>query len=416
MSSETVSANVERLVDHLRSNTDSQVTLGDVAGVTEVLLSIMRRYFNTIDISIYGELREMSSHISQARSEISELRPNDLKEERIPRAGKELEAIVQATEAATGTIMDAAEEIMNVDGADPEADKQAVMDACMRIFEACSFQDITGQRINKVVSTLTYIEDRLNGLQTIWGHDIADSADSVEEGDEGYEQAHLLEGPALEGEGIDQSAVDAVLAGDGTAAEEPAADTDLESTRELELEAAPETDLESVGEPESEPVPELETAPELEAEAESEPETELEAVPEPETELEVESEQGPETETELEAAPEPEPELEAAPEPEPELEAAPEPAPETQAELEVAPEVAEPEEELPAEAEAVAAPEAAPEIKAKKTAVKKKSAKKKTNGKAEKKAADPEPEEVDIDMAALDSEEVSQSDIDALFD
>ena len=46
---------------------------------------------------------------------------------------------------------------------------ESINDACMRIFEACSFQDITGQRITKVVSTLTYIEERLHGLQDAWG-------------------------------------------------------------------------------------------------------------------------------------------------------------------------------------------------------------------------------------------------------
>ena len=82
------------------------------------------------------------------------MRPNDLKQEKIPRAGLELEAIVASTEKATGTIMDAAEEIMSAD-ATSENYVESINDACMRIFEACSFQDITGQRITKVVSTLT---------------------------------------------------------------------------------------------------------------------------------------------------------------------------------------------------------------------------------------------------------------------
>jgi len=64
--------------------------------------------------------------------------------------------------------MDAAEEIMSADSSDSGAYQTAVNDACMRIFEACSFQDITGQRISKVVRTLTYIEDRLNKLQQAW--------------------------------------------------------------------------------------------------------------------------------------------------------------------------------------------------------------------------------------------------------
>ena len=138
------------------------------------------------------------------------MRPKDLKQEKIPRAGLELEAIVASTEAATGTIMDAAEEIMSTD---PGAENysEAVNEACMRIFEACSFQDITGQRITKVVATLTYIEERLHGLQDAWGPDIADAegtAPEVGKDADARPNSSLLNGPALVGEGIGQSQVD----------------------------------------------------------------------------------------------------------------------------------------------------------------------------------------------------------------
>ena len=105
------------------------------------------------------------------------MRPNELKGERIPEAGRELEAIVQSTEDATGTIMDAAEEIMGADMSSSEG-ADAINDACKRIFEACSFQDITEQRISKVVSTLTFIEERLNQLERTWGPEIADEEDT----------------------------------------------------------------------------------------------------------------------------------------------------------------------------------------------------------------------------------------------
>ena len=226
MDTHEVSAGIEQLVDHLRTNQSTSVTLGDIAGVTEVLLATMRRYFASIDTTLYSEFRGLSEYIERARTEISELRPNDLKQERIPRAGLELEAIVAATENATGTIMDAAEEIMSADPASEEYG-DAVSDACMRIFEACSFQDITGQRITKVVSTLTYIEERLHGLQDAWGPDIADAdgeAPASGAEDDTRPDADLLNGPALDGEGIEQDRVDDLLAGvtgEEDAAEEP---------------------------------------------------------------------------------------------------------------------------------------------------------------------------------------------------
>jgi hypothetical protein len=248
MDTEEVSVGIEQLVDHLRAKQSTSVSLGDIAGVTEVLLATMRQYFNSIDTTLYSEFRGLSDYIHRARSEISELRPNDLKQEKIPRAGLELEAIVAATENATGTIMDAAEEIMS---ADPSAEEygDTVNDACMRIFEACSFQDITGQRITKVVTTLTYIEERLHGLQDAWGPDIEDA-----EGDGADDNARpdndLLNGPALDGEGIQQNQVDDLLAGIAVA-----------EAVGVELGAGPDGEAEV--ETESDP----QTAPEIEPES-----------------------------------------------------------------------------------------------------------------------------------------------------
>ena len=46
--------------------------------------------------------------------------------------------------------------------------------------ESCSFQDITGQRISKVVKSL-HIEERVNSLINMWGSDTLAEADLDEE-------------------------------------------------------------------------------------------------------------------------------------------------------------------------------------------------------------------------------------------
>lgn len=204
MSSE-LSDKVSSLVDALRAKPQDDLAMADVAMVTEVLLSTMQRYFASIDTQIYREFRELASYIEDAKSEITQLRPGDLKQEKLPRAGQELDAIVQATEEATNTIMEAAESLMAIESEDPDQIKGEVMDKCMAIFEACSFQDITGQRISKVVTTLTHIEDRLSQLQHVWWSGDDSGSDDAASGEEA-----LLNGPALAGEGIDQSYVDAV--------------------------------------------------------------------------------------------------------------------------------------------------------------------------------------------------------------
>jgi len=160
--------------------------------------------------NLHADCRDLVNFIVSARSEISQIKPNDLKQDKLPRAGKELDAIVQATESATDQIMEAAETIL----AAKVTDANVVSDACMEIFEACSFQDITGQRISKVVSTLEYIESYLDKLTSAWGHDENGVPDSGGIGPEKTGEAALLNGPALAGEGIDQSYVDDMFAAD----------------------------------------------------------------------------------------------------------------------------------------------------------------------------------------------------------
>ncbi len=223
-----ISANIEQLVDQFRAGRSRDVTLGDVAAVSEMLINTMESYFSSINTAVCREFRAIIDHIADAREEISQLRPNDLKGKRIPAAGRELEAIVQSTEEATGSIMDAAEEIMSTDMSTPEGTR-SVNDACMRIFEACSFQDITGQRISKVVSTFTFIEERLNKLERAWGPNIDDQdhdpADELPVDDDSL----LLNGPALRGEGNDQDAIDNLIG----------AVVPLETPRVVAIEAAP---------------------------------------------------------------------------------------------------------------------------------------------------------------------------------
>ncbi|WP_339633904.1 protein phosphatase CheZ [uncultured Sneathiella sp.] len=156
--------------------------------------------------SLHQDCQDLASFITAARSEIAEIRPNDLKQEKLPRAGKELDAIVEATETATNQIMNATESIMSA----KVTDADVVNDACMEIFEACSFQDITGQRISKVVSTLNYIEEYLARLTKAWGHHM-DKADAAKGDSEENDDASLLNGPALDGEGVNQQDIDTMF-------------------------------------------------------------------------------------------------------------------------------------------------------------------------------------------------------------
>ncbi len=191
--------------------------------------------------SLHADCRDLVNFIVSARSEISQIRPKDLKKDKLPRAGKELDAIVEATELATNQIMEAAEKILSA----KVTDANVVNDACMEIFEACSFQDITGQRISKVVSTLEYIETFLDRLTGAWGHQ-EDSDPAADTSDPENEEAALLNGPALAGEGVDQDYVDNMFAAEPSAATIADTASDAETDKDKKTQKKPDLESESI--------------------------------------------------------------------------------------------------------------------------------------------------------------------------
>jgi len=81
-------------------------------------------------------------------------------------SGLELEAVVQATEAAADTIMEAAEAIQSwLDHGARDAEAIAALtERVNAIFQARSFQDLTGQRIRRAIRQLQQVETMLEGL------------------------------------------------------------------------------------------------------------------------------------------------------------------------------------------------------------------------------------------------------------
>ncbi len=68
----------------------------------------------------------------------------------------------------------------------------------VQIFEACNFQDLTGQRVGKVVETLAFLEEHVGRLMEIWRgvEQFKPVAfDEIPEGDK-----KLLNGPKLAGD------------------------------------------------------------------------------------------------------------------------------------------------------------------------------------------------------------------------
>lgn len=163
------------------------------------------------------ELEDMRARVLQTQMEIAALRHPLAEHDRLVVAGEELAAIVKATEQATNSLLTDAEAVdraaaILADTGDAAVAERAaeIRDAVVRIFEACNFQDITGQRIGKVVRTLGFIEERVAAMIQVWGEEAFQDLPRPEEVT-GNEEAKLLNGPQLEGRAISQAEIDALF-------------------------------------------------------------------------------------------------------------------------------------------------------------------------------------------------------------
>jgi chemotaxis protein CheZ len=153
-----------------------------------------------------GEIDLIQAAINDTKQEIATLHVTGFRGPEMRRVTDELGAIVGGTESATEHILNAAEEIdqcANTLSALVKTEQEQnlardILERVVQIFESCNFQDLTGQRISKVVSTLKFIETHIMNMMDIWGgiealKEFAPEVIAEREGD-----AKLLNGPKLD--------------------------------------------------------------------------------------------------------------------------------------------------------------------------------------------------------------------------
>ena len=182
---------------------------GMVTEVVRAVLTTMSDDLTAKENSLLQEVEALGRTIASAKTEIAALRVDDITDHDIPFATDELDAIVDHTAHATNAILESCEMLDEVSATlsgDPAAKLQ---DAVTKIYEACSFQDITGQRITKIVTTLKAIEEKVAHIIGTFGPVTI----AVQRGkDHADPEADLLNGPQLPANAMDQSDIDKLLA------------------------------------------------------------------------------------------------------------------------------------------------------------------------------------------------------------
>ena len=170
-----------------------------------------------------SELDLMKGAITRTKQEISALHRSESTGKGMRRVAGELDAVVESTEAATSTILGAIEEIetnanMLRGQRLPQAAQgqvDAILERVIVAYEACNFQDLTGQRISKIVGVLKFIEEHLDRMIEVWSgldgfRDMLTTDMAPEAVDD---ERALLNGPRLAEDAghVDQSDIDALF-------------------------------------------------------------------------------------------------------------------------------------------------------------------------------------------------------------
>lgn len=218
-------------------------------------------FFKSLIYEMKGEFRSLATLLSDFRSALKGKIHPDLKEiatKYIPQTSDHLEGVIETTEIATNKIMDNLEGMRSdiqhtaaildllkqgqvsmpeASGGDNgnrrlddetvrlllpalgnlEADTQKLQALISDSFVQMSFQDLTGQRIKKIINIIGQMEEKITRMIISFGIKLSEKeknpdisrADLQKAVDEKVE---LLAGPQRAGEGMNQAEIDALLA------------------------------------------------------------------------------------------------------------------------------------------------------------------------------------------------------------
>jgi len=204
------------LLAEVRAMRAEMAELRQSAGRTQDEDDAMKR-----DVRI--EIAQMVRSIGRAKAEIAAIKHPEAGTDQMETASHQLEAITSTTERSTNEIMTAVDDIeqmlkkitaLTVEDAEVGLLIDQAAERLISIIEACSFHDLTGQRVTQVVKTLRFIESRILAMIDIWGLEAFRDLplpDESAEATEDHEEAELLNGPALGGKGLSQDDIDALF-------------------------------------------------------------------------------------------------------------------------------------------------------------------------------------------------------------
>ncbi len=200
-----------KIIEEIKALDVSQpITKDDLERIVHSAVQAQSTGVMAEDIGLYRELSMLAEFIRHARCEIAALQPECSAEgQGFATVHDELDAVIGATEEATGSILGAAESIEAIASQIGGETADRLTECVTRIYEASNFQDITGQRITKVIRTFKQVEARITTLLDVFGPFVTEE-DRPKNAEKTAEEK-LLNGPALPSEAINQDDIDALF-------------------------------------------------------------------------------------------------------------------------------------------------------------------------------------------------------------
>jgi chemotaxis protein CheZ len=197
---EAIKAEIAPLFDELRRFTDRRIA------------ELSAEIHATVQMVDFSEVN-LTARLEKIQQQVAEMVAVPATATR--NSGLELEAVVQATEAAANQIMEAAEAIGDWlrEGDREVGSIEMVVSKLNAIFEACTFQDVTGQRIRRAIQHLQHVESMLTDAMPHHTEATARLSPAVD--------------PDLVQDDVDRVFGAVPLASESTLSEDPAVSTEL---------------------------------------------------------------------------------------------------------------------------------------------------------------------------------------------
>lgn len=174
-----------------------------IDAIEEEFSEAVRDYLRQKNSEIFQEVRKIALQLEETKNALTG--PAKLGDNPLSTVQSELGAVLAHNEKAADTILSSCEAIQEqVASAEMEngaLDFAAVTGSINEIFEACDFQDLSGQRLTKVIDTLHFVEDTVGNLVQLLAKQVKAEAQT--------EAEMLRNGPGAEA--VSQEDIDALF-------------------------------------------------------------------------------------------------------------------------------------------------------------------------------------------------------------